>query len=121
MMHKYLEKYLQENIDVNATDEWGWTALHDAAIQGHAEIVSVLLEAGAELHVQDSEEHYTPLHDAARMNHRKVVQLCSAPEQIRQSETQQMRHPSISLSTMNIKRSSPFLVKALPYCLLSLS
>ena len=42
-------------------DEVGFTSLHMAADNGHAEIVDILLEAGAKLNPQDSCTAQTPL------------------------------------------------------------
>ena len=36
-------------IDVNMTTDYGYTALHWAAANGHVEVVQLVLDAGAEL------------------------------------------------------------------------
>lgn len=53
---------IQRGADVNARDKGNWTALHLATRNGHVEAVRVLLDAGAELTVQDSKHGWTPLH-----------------------------------------------------------
>lgn len=54
-----VREQLAKKVDVNAKEE-GTTALHLAASQGNAEIVSLLLEAGANPNIRD-EEKQTPL------------------------------------------------------------
>ena len=56
---------LLKDADVSATDEWGSTALHHAALNGApAEVITALLEAGADVRATD-EEGFTALHCAA--------------------------------------------------------
>lgn len=54
-----VREQLAKKVDVNAKEE-GTTALHLAVSQGNAEIVSLLLEAGANPNIRD-EEKQTPL------------------------------------------------------------
>lgn len=49
----------------------GWTALHEASAKGHAEVVGLLLAAGANVNDR-SKEGITPLHDAAYGGHFQV-------------------------------------------------
>ena len=37
-------------VDLNCTDEYGWTALHEASLKGHTETVKALVAAGADVH-----------------------------------------------------------------------
>ena len=47
--------------DVNRVNDRGATALHEAAISGHADIVSALLQAGADHGIRDPHHDATPL------------------------------------------------------------
>src|SRR5688572_2299930 len=48
---------------VERADQSGWTPLHLAVAEGHADIVEMLVEAGADLGAR-TEHHRTPLHIA---------------------------------------------------------
>ena len=65
--------------DINEIGSSGWTPLHLAAQQGHAEIVSALLAEGANPTPVDLFLS-TPLHQAARNGHLEVVNLLLANE-----------------------------------------
>jgi serine/threonine-protein phosphatase 6 regulatory ankyrin repeat subunit A/serine/threonine-protein phosphatase 6 regulatory ankyrin repeat subunit B len=56
---------LEAGANVKATDKDGWTPLHFAA-QSHAEVIALLLRAGADVNAASSEENgrYTPIHVA---------------------------------------------------------
>jgi ankyrin repeat protein len=62
-------------LDTRDTD--GSTALHCATWKGHREVVVFLLEAGADVHSHNSNDHWgtTPLHAAAHANQTTIVQL----------------------------------------------
>jgi hypothetical protein len=63
------------NINKYVKDDWnGWTPLHDAAYNGHVEIVRLLLQNGAELNAR-SNEGSTPLHIAARHGNIDIFHL----------------------------------------------
>jgi ankyrin repeat protein len=47
--------------DVNAADDFGYTALHGAALRGSPEIVQFLADRGAQLDVKTKSEGWTPL------------------------------------------------------------
>jgi len=58
-------------------DKDGSTLLHHAAWKGHREIAAFLLDAGADVHAQNSNPHWggSPLHAAAHGGQRAVVEL----------------------------------------------
>lgn len=53
------------------------TPLHYAAWKGHAEIVTALLDAGADIQAHNQNDHWgtTPLHAAAHGNNRAAVEV----------------------------------------------
>jgi ankyrin repeat protein len=59
--------------DVNAAQGDGMTALHYAAINGDAEMTSMLLYAGANVGAKTRIGGYTPLHLAAQLGHATVI------------------------------------------------
>ncbi|XP_008804940.2 protein VAPYRIN-like [Phoenix dactylifera] len=69
-----LESLLKKRIGVHGHDQYGMTALHSAAIKGHRDVVSLLIEFGMEMECQDVEGH-TPLHLAVEGGHLETVQL----------------------------------------------
>jgi ankyrin repeat protein len=56
---------LRHKARVDARDGRGRSALHEAALAGHAGIIAALLDAGADVHARDGEGR-TPLLDSAR-------------------------------------------------------
>jgi ankyrin repeat protein len=72
-----IERYLGSGWDVNAQGEkYGRTALHLAAMNGHLEIVKLLLEHGADVNAKTKEGYgYTALHSAASNGHLEIVKL----------------------------------------------
>jgi TonB family protein len=62
----------RDQVDVDATDEAGWTALMHAASAGHDAVVRLLLGAGASVR-RESDGHETALHMAARNGRTEVV------------------------------------------------
>jgi ankyrin repeat protein len=74
---------LKQGADVNAAQGDGMTALHWAAERGSAEIVQLLVRAGATLDPRTRNAGYTPLHLASRGGHvdavRALLQAKSDP------------------------------------------
>jgi len=59
-------------VDVNARHEFGWTALHVATINGHREVVSRLLEAGADPNMEDE---FMNIYTTAREKRRHSLEV----------------------------------------------
>ncbi|KAI1123833.1 ankyrin repeat-containing domain protein [Nemania abortiva] len=75
-----LEHYVQEllkkgNIDADSPDGMGRTSLWWAASSGHAGVVRLLAQAGANPDQDDSHNGYRPLHKAASANHAEAVKV----------------------------------------------
>ena len=70
-----LDLLLATGPGVNARDEAGFTALHDAALAGNAAVVRMLLEHGADINLGDKENGSTALYMAATMGREEVVAL----------------------------------------------
>jgi len=69
---------LKEKADVNAAQGDGMTALHWAASQADANLVTALLHAGADVHKTTRLGGYTPLHLAAMEGAAPVIDLLAA-------------------------------------------
>ena len=68
-----VKKLLKEGADVNAAQGDGMTALHWAALNGDAELASMLLYAGANVGAKTRIGGYTPLHLAAQIGNASVI------------------------------------------------
>ncbi|MDA9573632.1 ankyrin repeat domain-containing protein [Rickettsiales bacterium] len=71
-----------EDINVNATDEYGLTPLHWAAINGHSKVVELLLAKKDINPNVANKDGLTPLHLAADKGNLDVVELLLAKEDI---------------------------------------
>ena len=70
-----VEMRLKKPQDPNTALRNGWTGLHVAALNGHLEVVRLLLEAGALPDRDEELDARTPLHMAADHGHLEVVHL----------------------------------------------
>lgn len=68
---------LELGADVTAEDFYGWQAIHEATLNGHAECLALLLEHGAKVDAAayNNNGPNTPLHYAARHGHVRCVEL----------------------------------------------
>ncbi|XP_051138215.1 protein VAPYRIN-like [Andrographis paniculata] len=71
---RQLESMLEKGAATNLSDEYGWTALHVAAIKGNKNVVMSLIEFGADMECRDIEGH-TPLHLAVEGGCIEVVEI----------------------------------------------
>ena len=66
---KMVLKNLGAGADANARDEWGFTPLHfAAAFNDDPDVITALVDAGADMNARDKEWGATPLHWAAWSN-----------------------------------------------------
>ena len=68
------QKRNEDNLYIEAQDDYGQTPLSQAAEMGHQAVVELLLQRGAQIEARN-EYGQTPLSWAARMGHRAVVEL----------------------------------------------
>ena len=74
---KRAHKLLQDGHPINPRDHCGWLPIHEAANHDHADIVRLLVEAGADLNDPGGEKcgGTTPLHDACNNCNVQVIQV----------------------------------------------
>ena len=75
-----VREILQNNSDIANTLDLrlgflGYTPLHEAACQGHADILQLLLIYGGNVDAKANGQ-YTPLHIAASMDYVKCIKVC---------------------------------------------
>lgn len=68
---------LKHKAKIDSRDSQARSALHEAALAGHAEIIAALLAAGADVHARDDLGR-TPLLDAARGGHAAALDALAA-------------------------------------------
>ena len=69
------KKLISQGMDLNQRAENGMNPLLQAALQGNADIVKALLEAGADIKIVDFAMKSTPGHKAGYMGHPDVMKL----------------------------------------------
>uniref|UniRef100_A0A8C3J4H2 Protein phosphatase 1 regulatory subunit 16A n=1 Tax=Calidris pygmaea TaxID=425635 RepID=A0A8C3J4H2_9CHAR len=69
-----VRQFLESGISPDLCNEDGLTALHQCCIDDFGDVVTVLLDGGADVNARDS-ELWTPLHAAATCGHLLLVQL----------------------------------------------
>ncbi|CAE7270880.1 BARD1 [Symbiodinium sp. KB8] len=66
---------LEERVDPNASLGIACGALQQAAAHGQTEVANLLIQAAADVHLAEDDDHSTPLHLAAEFGHVEVVRL----------------------------------------------
>ncbi|NXX11326.1 PP16A phosphatase, partial [Podargus strigoides] len=69
-----VQQFLRSGLSPDLSNEDGLTALHQCCIDDFGDVVTVLLDAGADVNARDG-ELWTPLHAAATCGHLCLVQL----------------------------------------------
>merc|ERR1712107_214333 len=75
-------KGLIKSVDINETDEYGFTGLHMASENGHLKIVEELVAAGAKLDPLVFDSYLLPLHMAINKNHTAIAKLLMENQEI---------------------------------------
>lgn len=73
-----IDAAIASRADLNAQDSRGRTAVHRAALYGHADVVTRLASAGARLDTMTPDDFWTPLHAAANENQAAVIEALTA-------------------------------------------
>lgn len=66
---------LKNNIDPDARDSFGGTALHAVMFQKNTEIITILINYGFDVNAKGLSNGYTPLHDAVWANNLEAVRI----------------------------------------------
>jgi uncharacterized protein len=79
-----VRELVSTEIDLDHVNDLGWTALLEAVILGdggaaHQRIVRILVDAGADIEIADSDD-VTPLEHARRSGFEEMVQILSPPD-----------------------------------------
>lgn len=69
-----IEFFISEGLDVNTRDGWGYSALTDAVIAGHAKTSQFLIDSGANIENID-DLSYTPLMWAIKKDRLEIAEL----------------------------------------------
>lgn len=75
---RVVERLLQTDIAVDHVNRLGWTALHEAIILGngtsdYVEVVSLLVDAGADVDLPSAQDGISPLAHARRLGHDRIA------------------------------------------------
>ncbi len=65
---KELKELLKKGVDVNGKHPLGWYALHAAVINGHLDVVRMLIEKGADINVKEEYSSATRVASQARVS-----------------------------------------------------
>lgn len=70
-----VKKAIEDGVDVNVRDKYGYIFLHRAALWGHTEITKMLLDAGANVNTRNYEYGDTPLALAVEYEQAEIADL----------------------------------------------
>jgi len=62
-----------KTVDINETDEYGYTGLHLASEHGHLKVVEELMAAGCKLDPLVFDSYYLPVHQAVSKGHNEIA------------------------------------------------
>jgi ankyrin repeat protein len=65
---------LKKGVDINKSDNHGWTPLHISCENGYLEIVKLLIENGVDINKFDN-DGWTSLHTSCENGHLEIVKL----------------------------------------------
>lgn len=114
-----IEELLKTDIEIDHINRLGWTALLEAIILGdggprHTEVVRLLVDAGADVHLADS-NGVTPLAHARQRGYAEIVKILEAasqsPESVSALDLVSATPPATSLPTaVAIPTATPHLL-----------
>lgn len=81
-----LKKMYLNSLNVNLTDEFGWTALMMVSYEGHLDIVKLLIRSGAKIEFEDRQKN-TAVTLATKKDHSNVVTFLEKTLELRKSKT----------------------------------
>jgi ankyrin repeat protein len=70
-----VEKLIRSGFYIDSKDENGWTPLYCAVLNGNAEMVTLLIRLGANLHSENGVCRWCPLHCAAHNGNETIIKI----------------------------------------------
>ena len=105
------KELIEEGVDVESRNRYGWTPLMYAAESGHVDIVRLLLDHGANIHSKNDCGN-TALHRAAFNGHDEVVKLLIERGANLHVRNQNNRSTPLDRAERNKKSSTAIILKA---------